>query len=166
MAHLDEKAEFYRATSVDLGGRTSKQTSVGGIMSHLMAGVSAALPFVIGGGLLMAIGSIMAQFGAPMVEPAEGQVASIAWVLNEIGALGFSFMVPVMGGWIAQSIGGKPALAPAFICSYLANSPKILGTSTSAGFLGAVLIGLLIGHFARAMKSINLPKNMQGLMGF
>ena len=75
-------------------------------------------------------------------------------------------MVPVMGGWIAQSIGGKPALAPAFICSYLANSPKILGTSTSAGFLGAVLIGLLIGHFARAMKSINLPKNMQGLMGF
>ena len=164
--HLDEKAKIYRATTVNLGGRSSKETSVTGIMNHLMAGVSAALPFVIGGGLLMAIGSIMVQFGAPNIAPADGQTASIAWVLNQIGALGFSFMVPVMGGWIAQSIGGKPALAPAFICSYLANSPNILGTPTSAGFLGAVLIGLLVGYFAKAMKAIKLPKNMQGLMGF
>lgn len=164
--NLDANAELYRATSVDFGGRNSKEAPVTGIMTHLMAGISAALPFVIGGGLLMAIGSIMVQFGAPDIAPKDGQTASIAWVLNQIGGLGFSFMVPVMGGWIARSIGGKPALASAFICSYLANSPKILGTPTSAGFLGAVCIGLAIGYFSKWMKSFELPKNMQGLMGF
>lgn len=164
--NLDANAHVYRATNVDLGGRAGNDTNVNNLLAHLMAGVSGALPFVIGGGLLMAIGSIMAQFGAPNLPPADGQTASIAWILNEIGGLGFSFMVPIMGGYIAKSIGGKPALAPAFICSYLANSPKILGIPTSAGFLGAVLIGLLVGHFALLLKSIKLPKNVQGLMGF
>ncbi len=166
MGHLESEAKVYRSTSVDLGGRNGSGGAVTGIMNHLMAGVSAALPFVIGGGLLMAIGSIMVQFGAPNVAPGDGQMASIAWVLNEIGSLGFSFMVPVMGAWIAQSIGGKPALAPAFICSYLANSSSLLGTQTGAGFIGAVIIGLLVGYFANALRKIQLPKNMHGLMGF
>lgn len=165
MGNLEGEAKLYRATSVDLGGRNGSG-AVTGFMNHLMAGVSAALPFVIGGGLLMAIGSIMIQFGAPNIEPADGQAASIAWVLNTIGSLGFSFMVPVMGAWIAQSIGGKPALAPAFICSYLANSADLLGTKTGAGFIGAVIIGLLVGYFANALRKIQLPKNMHGLMGF
>lgn len=165
MGSLGGEAKLYRATSVDLGGRNGSG-AVTGFMSHLMAGVSAALPFVIGGGLLMAIGSIMIQFGAPNIEPADGQAASIAWVLNTIGSLGFSFMVPVMGAWIAQSIGGKPALAPAFICSYLANSADLLGTMTGAGFIGAVIIGLLVGYFANALRKIQLPKNMHGLMDF
>lgn len=165
MGNLEGEAKLYRATSVDLGGRNGTG-AVTGFMNHLMAGVSAALPFVIGGGLLMAIGSIMIQFGAPNIEPADGQVASIAWVLNTIGSLGFSFMVPVMGAWIAQSIGGKPALAPAFICSYLANSADLLGTQTGAGFIGAVIIGILVGYFANALRKIQLPKNMHGLMGF
>ncbi len=168
VSNLETQAQVYRATAVDLGGRAAKEASVSGLMSHLMAGVSAALPFAIGGGLLMAIGSIMAQFGAPNVEPnvETGTVASLAWVLNTIGGLGFSFMVPVMGGYIAQSIGGKPALAPAFICSYLANRSDLLGTPANAGFIGAVAIGLLVGYYAKAMKDIKLPKNMQGLMGF
>ncbi len=165
MGNLEGEVQLYRATSVDLGGRNGTG-AVTGFMNHLMAGVSAALPFVIGGGLLMAIGSIMIQFGAPNIEPADGQVASIAWVLNTIGSLGFSFMVPVMGAWIAQSIGGKPALAPAFICSYLANSSSLLGTQTGAGFIGAVIIGILVGYFANALRKIQLPKNMHGLMGF
>lgn len=166
MENLDAEATVYHSTTVDLGGRQGKGGAASDLMAHLMAGVSGALPFVIGGGLLMAIGSIMIQFGAPNIEPGEGQVASIAWVLNTIGSLGFSFMVPVMGGWIAQSIGGKPALAPAFICSYLANSADLLGTETSAGFIGAVFIGLGVGYFAKALKNIKLPDNMHGLMGF
>lgn len=164
--NLESRSTVYHSTAVDLGGRQKKASGKTSIMDHLMAGVSAALPFVIGGGLLMAIGSIMAQFGAPNVEPGDGQVASVAWVLNTLGSLGFSFMVPVMGAWIAQSIGGKPALAPAFICSYLANSPDMLGTKTGAGFIGAVIIGLLVGYFANLLKKIPLPKNMHGLMGF
>ena len=66
MGNLEGEAKLYRATSVDLGGRNGTG-AVTGFMNHLMAGVSAALPFVIGGGLLMAIGSIMIQFGAPNI---------------------------------------------------------------------------------------------------
>lgn len=55
-------------------------------------------------------------------------------------------MVPVMGAFIASSIGSKPAFAPAFVCSYLANNAELLGTDTGAGFLGAVVIGLAVGY--------------------
>ncbi len=164
MGNLESEAKIFRASAVKLG--TKHESVTIGIMSYLMAGVSAALPFVIGGGVLMAIGSIMAQFGAPNVAPGDGQMASLAWVLNTIGGLGFTFMIPMMGAFIANAIGDKPAIMPAFICSYLANSTDLLGTEVGAGFLGACVIGLAIGYFVKAMKKINLGKNFQSLLGF
>ena len=164
MGNLESEAKVFRASAVKLGAKQESVTA--GIMSYLMAGVSAALPFVIGGGVLMAIGSIMAQFGAPNVAPGDGQMASLAWVLNTIGGLGFTFMIPMMGAFIANAIGDKPAIMPAFICSYLANSTDLLGTEVGAGFLGACVIGLAIGYFVKAMKKINLGKNFQSLLGF
>lgn len=75
-------------------------------------------------------------------------------------------MIPMMGAFIANAIGDKPAIMPAFICSYLANSTDLLGTEVGAGFLGACVIGLAIGYFVKAMKKINLGKNFQSLLGF
>lgn len=164
MDNLESEAKLFQTTKVHMG--TTKGTKAEGIMTHLMAGVSAALPFVIGGGLLMAIGSIMAQFGAPNIEPGDGQMASLAWVLNTIGGLGFTMMIPIMGAYIANSIGDKPALAPAFICTYLANSADLLGTETGGGFLGAVVIGLSVGYFVKAFRKVKLPKEIQSLLGF
>ena len=164
MGNLESEAKVFQTSAVKLGAKQESVTI--GIMSYLMAGVSAALPFVIGGGVLMAIGSIMAQFGAPNVAPGDGQMASLAWVLNTIGGLGFTFMIPMMGAFIANAIGDKPAIMPAFICSYLANSTDLLGTEVGAGFLGACVIGIAIGYFVKAMKKINLGKNFQSLLGF
>ena len=160
--NLHDEAHLYTASKVQLGDR--KQTD--GIMSHLMAGVSAALPFVIGGGLLMALGSLMVQFGAANVAPKAGQMASLAWVLNTVGGLGFTMMIPIMGAYIAYSIGDKPALAPAFLVTYLANTPDILGTQGGAGFLGAIVIGLSIGYFVKAFRKVRLGKTFQSTLGF
>lgn len=162
--NLPEKAQLYKASKVKLG---SDQESVqNGIISHLMAGVSAALPFVIGGGLLLAIGSVLIQFGAPNVAPKNGNLASLAWVLNNVGQLGFTFMIPIMGAYIANSIGDKPALAPAFLTTFLANSPDLLGTKTGAGFLGAIILGVSIGYFVKYFKKINIGKTFQSTMGY
>lgn len=164
MNNLEDEAHVFNASKVKLG---ADQAAVkDGVLSHLMAGVSQALPFVIAGGLLMAIGSIMAQFGAPNVAPENGQMASLAWVLNTIGGLGFTFMIPIMGAYIAYSIGDKPALMPAFICSYLANTTSLMGTETAAGFLGSVVLGLAIGYFVKAFRKVNIGKNLQSLMGW
>lgn len=161
-ANLHDEAHLFTASKVKLGN----EKTTDGIMSHLMAGVSAALPFVIGGGLLMAIGNMLVQFGAADIAPKAGQMASLAWILNTIGGLGFTMMIPIMGAYIAYSIGDKPALAPAFLATYLANSPDLLGTQGGAGFLGAVVIGLAVGYFVREFKKVKLGKTFQSTLGF
>lgn len=164
MDNLAKEAKVFSSSKIKLG---DKQESVQtGLISHLMAGVSAALPFVIAGGLCMALGSIMAQFGMPNVAPKNGSIGTVAWALNTLGSLGFTFMVPIMGANIAFSIGDKPAYAPAFICSYLANSPDLFGKKTGAGFIGAVLLGLAIGYFVKWFKTVKVGKTFQSTMGF
>ncbi|WP_422877836.1 fructose-specific PTS transporter subunit EIIC [Lactobacillus crispatus] len=121
---------------------------------------------VIAGGLCMALGSILAQFGLTAVAPKNGNLGSISWALNTVGGLGFTFMVPIMGAYIAYSIGDKPAFAPAFICSYFANTPDLFGKQTGAGFIGAVLLGLAIGYFVRWFKTVKVGKTFQSTMGF
>lgn len=164
MENLPAEAKKFTTSKIKLGN--DQQAVQTGLISHLMAGVSAALPFVIAGGLCMAIGSIMAQFGMPNVAPKDGNIGSIAWALNTIGGLGFTFMVPIMGAYIANSIGDKPAFAPAFICSFFANSPDLFGKKTGAGFIGAVLLGLAIGYFVKWFKTIKVGKTFQSTMGF
>ncbi|WP_297820447.1 fructose-specific PTS transporter subunit EIIC [uncultured Lactobacillus sp.] len=164
MDNLSLEAKVFSASKVKLG---DKQESVQtGFISHLMAGVSAALPFVIAGGLCMALGSILAQFGMPNIAPKNGSIGSLPWALNTIGGLGFTFMVPIMGAYIAYSIGDKPAFAPAFICSYFANSPDLFGKKTGAGFIGAVILGLAIGYFVKWFKTVKVGKTFQSTMGF
>ncbi len=71
---------------------------------------------------------------------------SFTWVVESIGYLGFTFMIPIMGAYIASSIADKPAFAPAFLVCYLANDKALLGTQSGAGFLGAVVLGLAMGN--------------------
>lgn len=164
MDNLEKESTLFSSSKVKLG---DKQEAVQtGFISHLMAGVSAALPFVIAGGLCMAIGSILVQLGMPAVAPKNGNIGTISWDLNELGSLGFQFMVPIMGAYIAFSIGDKPAFAPAFICSFFANSPDLFGGKTGAGFIGAVILGLAIGYFVKWFKTVKVGKTFQSTMGF
>ncbi len=148
-------------TTSDSDDSDEKET----IMSHLMAGVSAALPFVIGGGLIVAVANILVQMGLPY-QGMDAGAPSFTWVLESIGYMGFTAMIPIMGGYIAYSIGDKPAFAPAFIVSYLANDKTLLQTEAGAGFLGAMVLGLAIGYFVRYFKKIKLPKPVQPLLTF
>ncbi|HCP3961539.1 TPA: PTS transporter subunit EIIC [Escherichia coli] len=128
--------------AADSGVKLGKQeVQSGSVMSHLMAGVSAALPFVIGGGILVALANMLVQFGLPYTDMSKG-APSFTWVVESIGYLGFTFMIPIMGAYIASSIADKPAFAPAFLVCYLANDKALLGTQSGAGFLGAVVLGL------------------------
>lgn len=151
--------------AVDNGVKLGKQdVQQGSVMSHLMAGVSAALPFVIGGGILIAIANMLVQFGLPYTDMSKGE-PSFTWVVESIGYLGFTFMIPIMGAYIAWSIADKPAFAPAFLVCYLANDKGLLGTQSGAGFLGAVVLGLAIGYFVLWFRKVRLGKALQPLLG-
>lgn len=165
--NLEEKATVFEGKGSKVQDNESDKEKKKGnaITGHLMSGVSASLPFVIGGGLLVAIANILVQNGFAYTDMASGQ-ASFAWVLESIGYLGFKFMIPIMGAYIAFSIGDKPAFAPAFIISYLANDKGLLGTESGAGFLGAMIFGLSIGYFVKLMKGIKINKTIKPLYNF
>ncbi|EOK0518209.1 fructose-specific PTS transporter subunit EIIC [Shigella sonnei] len=177
--------------AADSGVKLGKQeVQSGSVMSHLMAGVSAALPFVIGGGILVALANMLVQFGLPYTDMSKG-APSFTWVVESIGYLGFTFMIPIMGAYIASSIADKPAFAPAFLVCYLANDKALLGTQSGAGFLGAVVflvcylandkallgtqsgagflgavvLGLAIGYFVFWFRKVRLGKALQPLLG-
>lgn len=160
--HLEERSELFEGEkpNVKLGKQNTPQ---GSIMSHLMAGISAALPFVIGGGVLVALANVLMRFGLPYTGFEDGG-ASFAWIMEQVGYLGFKFMIPIMGAYIANSIGDKPALAPAFIITYFANDNTMLGTESGCGFFGAIFFGLTIGYFVKWIKGFNYPQAVKSLM--
>lgn len=160
--NLSTQSQRFTADSAVKLGKQDVQK--GSVMSHLMAGVSAALPFVIGGGILVALANMLVQLGLPYTDMAKG-APSFAWVVESIGYLGFTFMIPIMGAYIALSIGDKPAFAPAFLVCYLANDKGLLGTQSGAGFLGAVVLGLATGYFVLWFRKLRLGKALQPLLG-
>ncbi|NTX71609.1 PTS fructose-like transporter subunit IIBC [Lelliottia amnigena] len=159
---LPTQSRLFAADSTVKLGKQDVQK--GSVMSHLMAGVSAALPFVIGGGILVALANMLVQLGLPYTDMAKG-APSFTWVVESIGYLGFTFMIPIMGAYIAMSIADKPAFAPAFLVCYLANDKGMLGTQSGAGFLGAVVLGLAIGYFVLWFRKVKLGKALQPLLG-
>lgn len=124
---------------------------VGGILKHIMAGVSYMLPLVVAGGILIALSF---AFGIYAFKD-EG---SIPWALFQIGAQNaFALMVPVMAAFIAQSIANKAGFAPGIVGGMIANS-------IGAGFLGGIIAGLLAGYITVLLiKYIKIPKNLKGL---
>lgn len=156
-----ESTQMAADSAVRLG---KQEFESGSIMSHLMAGVSAALPFVIGGGVLVAVANMLMQLGMPYQDMSQG-APSFTWIIESIGYLGFKFMIPIMGAYIAWSVSDKPAFAPAFLVCYLANDKALLGTQSGAGFLGAVVLGLAIGYFVRYFRRLKLGKALQPLLG-
>lgn len=132
--------------------KEERSESRSGIYKHLMTGVSYMIPFVVAGGILIAISF---AFGIHASE-VEG---SIAWALNKIGGgTAFALMVPILSGYIAYSIADRPGLAPGMVGG-------MLSVSLGAGFLGGIVAGFIAGYFTQWLKTvIKLPKSLQGLM--
>lgn len=124
---------------------------VGGILQHIMAGVSYMLPLVVAGGILIALSF---AFGIYAYE----DQGSLPWALHTIGAgTAFALMVPVMSGFIAQSIANKAGFAAGIVGGMIANT-------IGAGFLGGILSGIIAGYTVVYLnKFIRLPKTLQGL---
>lgn len=127
-----------------------------GIYKHLMNGVSFMLPFVVAGGILMAI-SFM--FGTQSSNVDSSQYNSFAAFLNMVGSkAAFGLMVPIFAGYVAYSIADRPGLAPGAIGGMLAYTG-------GSGFLGGVVAGFVAGYVILALKKVlvKLPKSLQGL---
>lgn len=168
---LSGKGSVYHAEAGEAS--ESSAASDGSVWStiyrHLMSGISHMLPFVIGGGILMAISFLVEQY--------MGGAKSPAFIfLNSAGNLAFAFMVPVLAGYIAESIGDLPALMPGFVGGFMASiANSSLGGSyavnanakatSPAGFLGGIAIGFIAGYLILGLKKLfaKLPKNVEGM---
>lgn len=129
--------------------RKQKRT---GAYKHLMTGVSFMLPFVVAGGLAIAISFV---FGIDAAE----ESGTLAAALMQIGGdAAFALMVPILAGYISFSIADRPGIAPGMIGGMLASQLE-------AGFLGGIIAGFLAGYVTQFLKEkISLPKNLEGLM--
>ena len=167
---LDGNASVYHSTGDDSSASSESDGTVwGNIYKQLMNGISHMLPFVIGGGILIAISFIVEQY--------MGGAKSPAFIfLNSAGSLAFAFMVPVLAAYIAESIGDKPALMPGFVGGFMASiANSSLGgayhvnfqaNSTSpSGFLGGIAAGFIAGYLVLGLKKLfaGLPRSVEGM---
>ena len=141
------------------------------IYKHLMNGVSHMLPFVVGGGVLIALGFLIDTIaGNANVGGNFGFTNPIAAVVFWIGKAAFAFMLPILAGYIAQSIADRPGLLPGIVGGYLATTGATLASPTGndaavSGFLGALLAGFVAGILVNLLKKAFgwMPKSMDGI---
>jgi fructose PTS system EIIBC or EIIC component len=152
---------IYRSQSKTLeGNQTAKKQNP--IYRHLMNGVSFMVPFIVVGGLLVAIALTLGGEKTPggLVIP-EG---SFWEIIEQIGSASFTFMVPILAGYIAYSIADKPGLVPGMIGGYIAATGSFYGSESGAGFLGGIIAGFLAGYVALGIKKLKVPKAIQPIM--
>lgn len=156
------KAPVYHSNGADAPEEeSSAEGSIGSrIYKDLMNGVSHMLPFVIGGGIAIALSFMIDQFiGVPQGQLEHlGSYNEVASWFNQIGSAAFGFMLPVLAGYIASSIADRPGLIVGFTAGALANTG-------GAGFLGALIGGFLAGYVIIFLKKLfkNLPKSLDGI---
>ena len=155
---LDTNTRIYTAEKVSSSdSNVDEKPSIGQtIYKHLMNGVSHMLPFVVGGGILIALAFLLDDY---TIDPANfGSNTPVAALFKEIGGAAFGFMLPVLAGFIGMSIADRPGLTVGFVGGYLANAG-------GAGFLGALVAGFLSGYIIIFLRKITkgLPKSMDGV---
>lgn len=163
---MQGKAAVYHAGHRDAEERSGEgDDSIGHqIYKHLMNGVSHMLPFVVGGGILIAIAFLIDGFSVdlnalPLEQRGDfGTITPMAAMFKSIGDAAFGFMLPILAGFIAMSIADRPGLAVGFVGGSIAAG----GTS---GFLGALAAGFLAGYIVRLLKKLleKLPDSLDGM---
>ncbi|ERM56043.1 PTS fructose transporter subunit IIBC [Vibrio mimicus CAIM 1883] len=128
----------------------------------LMNGVSHMIPFVVTGGLLIALA--LAVGGAPTEAGMAIPPGSMWNQILEVGVVAFTLMIPILAGYIAYAIADRPALAPGLIGGWIANNGSFYGAEAGTGFIGAIVAGLLVGYFVKWITSINYHKFIQPLV--
>ena len=151
------EGSIYHATSDSNVEQSEEKESLGRqFYKHLMNGVSNMLPFVIGGGILIALAFLFDDYS---IDPSNfGMNTPLAAFFKTVGGTAFEFMLPILAGFIAMSIGDRPALAVGFVGGALANTG-------GSGFLGALIAGFIAGYLVLLLKKIfdYLPNALDGL---
>ncbi|AGM25392.1 PTS fructose transporter subunit IIC [Spiroplasma chrysopicola] len=176
-----EQGTIHGKKGTKVGAVTFGTTKKRGMLSHLMTGISWMIPMTIAAGILMAIANLCA-FQTEYVDNYGDYGQN--WVLGtrklpqfmmDVGALGFKLMIPLFAGFTAYSIADKPGLAPAMIAGWIINDNKMLGIDVTvgttnspiepgAGFIGAIVVGLLSGYLVQLLKIIRWPKVLQPIV--
>ncbi|MDD3746497.1 MAG: fructose-specific PTS transporter subunit EIIC [Anaerostipes sp.] len=169
---VDQKAPTYHHSGAAAQEESTESEGVGRtIYKHLMNGVSHMLPFVIGGGILIALAFL---FDNQSINPANfGMNTPLAATFKTIGGQAFGFMLPILAGFIAMSIADRPGLAVGFVGGAIANAGYTFATITtydsskaiSSGFIGALLAGFIAGYLVQGIKKVceKLPAALEGL---
>lgn len=176
---IDGKGAVYHADSSEVSAADDDEKESFGhkLYKHLMNGVSHMLPFVVGGGVLIALGFLIDTIaGNADVGGTFGFTNNIAAVVFWIGKAAFAFMLPILAAYIAQSIADRPGLLPGFVGGLFAangytfnaffeNKDLVGDGSAVSGFLGALLAGFLAGIIVELLKKAFswLPKSMDGI---
>lgn len=156
-------AATYVADGKERENTSSKSSRArGDLYRYLMNGVSHMIPFVVTGGLLIALALAIGG------EPSEAGMAIPAGSLwnkvLDVGVVAFTLMIPILAGYIAYAIADRPGLAPGLIGGWIANNGSFYGAEAGTGFIGAIIAGLLVGYFVRWLTSINYHKFIQPLV--
>ncbi|ADI07573.1 PTS system, fructose subfamily, IIC subunit [Streptomyces bingchenggensis BCW-1] len=128
----------------------------------LMNGVSYMIPFVVVGGLLIAVSLALGGDTTPkgIVIPDDSFWKSV----NDIGVIGFQLMIPILSGYIAYAIADRPALVPGMVGGWIAAHGELYDSEAGAGFIGAIVTGFLAGYLVRWIKMVKVPKFVQPIM--
>lgn len=129
---------------------------------YLMNGVSHMIPFVVTGGLLIALA--LAIGGQPTDAGMAIPEGSLWQSVLDVGVIAFTLMIPVLAGYIAFAIADRPGLVPGFIGGWIANNGSFYGAEAGTGFIGAIVAGLLVGYFVRFIATRNYHKMIQPLV--
>ncbi|MEU8763542.1 fructose-specific PTS transporter subunit EIIC [Streptomyces sp. NPDC048659] len=133
------------------------------VYKALMNGVSYMIPFVVVGGLLIAVS--LAAGGNPQADGGLVIPDGSPWKhVFDIGFIGFQLMVPILSGYIAYAIADRPALVPGMIGGWIANTGALYDSESGAGFIGAIVTGFLAGYLVLAIKKVKVPKFAQPIM--
>ena len=177
---LDGKADVFHAENAAQASTSQEKLSLGGAFyKHLMSGVSQMLPFVIGGGILIALAFLIDQvMGVPQDQLSSlGSYHVLAAQFKTIGGVAFGFMLPVLAGYIGFSIAEKPGFVAGFIAGSIASSGSAFGNiaygaakgelpaAVSSGFLGALVGGFLAGGVILVLRKAlaGLPRSLDGI---
>lgn len=177
---LDGKADVFHAENAAQASASQEKLSLGGAFyKHLMSGVSQMLPFVIGGGILIALAFLIDQvMGVPQDQLSSlGSYHVLAAQFKTIGGAAFGFMLPVLAGYIGFSIAEKPGFVAGFVAGSIASSGTAFGNiafgaakgelpaAVSSGFLGALVGGFLAGGVVLFLRKAlaGLPRSLEGI---
>ncbi|MEH7304537.1 PTS fructose transporter subunit IIABC [Neobacillus drentensis] len=152
----------YKPELASASGSTNSKSKKNPIYKHLMNGVSYMVPFIVVGGLLIAIALTLGGQQTPggIVIPDD----SIWKQVEKLGGTAFMFMVPILAGFIAVSIADRPGLVPGMIGGYIAANGSFYGSEAGAGFIGGIIAGFLAGYIALGIKKLKVPKAVQPVM--